>query len=49
MTISKYELYRKAAGYMLAHLLKCIREEKQKLKKITVKNIIDKPVNIKKK
>ena len=43
MTISKYELYRKAAANA------GIREEKQKLKKIIVKNIIHKPLNIKKK
>ena len=49
MTISKYELYRKAAGYMLAAANAGIREEKRNLKKIKVKDVVNKQPNTKKK
>ena len=39
MVLSKSELYRKAAGYMLAAANAGIREEKKNLKKIIVKTL----------
>ena len=44
MTISKYELLRKAAGYMLAAANAGIREEKKNMiiKDVIVKNAIEK-------
>ena len=46
MVLSKSELYRKAAGYMLAAANAGIREEKKNLKQTIVKNIpIKKNIN----